>query len=50
MDIKNNLLQSFLTVFFYKIESQLNKNPNGLEKVKFQSEETNTDEYLKIFF
>ncbi len=50
MDIKNNRLQSFLTVYFHKIEKQLNENPNGLEKVKFQSEEANTDEYLKIFF
>lgn len=50
MDIKNNQLQSFLTVYFHKIENQLNENPNGLEKVKFQSEEANTDEYLKIFF
>ena len=36
MDIKNNQLQSFLTVYFHKIEKQLNENPNGLEKVKFQ--------------
>lgn len=50
MDLKNNRLQSFLTVYFHKIEKQLNENPNGLEKVKFQSEEANTDEYLKTFF
>lgn len=50
MNIKNNLIQSFLTVFFFKIENQLNESPDGLENVKFQSEEANTDEYLKIFF
>lgn len=45
MDIKNHLIQSFLTVYFHMIENQLNKNPHGLEKVKFQSEEANTNEF-----
>ena len=50
MNIKDNLLQSFLTVYFHKIETLLNENPSGLENVKFQSEEANTDEHLKKFF
>lgn len=50
MNIKDNLLQSFLTVYFHKIETLLNENPSGLEHVKFQSEEANTDEYVKKFF
>lgn len=50
MNIKDNLLQSFLTVYFHKIETLLNENPSRLEKVKFQSEEANTDEHLKKFF
>ncbi len=43
-------LQAFLIIYFYKIETSLNKNSSGLERVKFQSEEANTDEYLKVFF
>ena len=50
MDINSNLLQSFLIVYFYKIENLLNENSSGLENVKFQSEEANTDEHLKVFF
>jgi hypothetical protein len=50
MNLTDNLLQSFLTVYFHKIETLLNKNSSGLENVKFQSEEANTDEYLKKFF
>ncbi|MFK7949084.1 MAG: hypothetical protein AB8G11_15955 [Saprospiraceae bacterium] len=50
MNLKDNLLQSFLTVYFHKIETLLNENPSGLENVKFQSEEANTDEYIKKFF
>lgn len=45
-----NLLNSFLIVYFYKIECILNETNNGLEKVKFQSEEANTDEHLKKYF
>jgi len=43
-------LRNFLIVYFYTIENQLNKDGNGLKDVKFQSEEANTDEYLKKFF
>ncbi len=49
MNTDNNL-QSFLTLYFHKIETLLNENPSGLEKVKFESEESNTDEHLKLFF
>jgi hypothetical protein len=45
-----NLLNSFLIVYFYKIENLLNTTENGLETIKFQSEEANTDEFLKKFF
>lgn len=48
--IKPNLLNSFLIVFFHKIENELNNTKNGLEKIKFQSEEANTDEFLKRYF
>lgn len=44
------LLHSFLIVYFYKIEQLLNESHNGLEAIKFQSEESNTDEYLKKYF
>ena len=50
MNTNNDFLQSFLIVYFYKIEFLLNKNSNGLENLKFQSEESNTDEHLKLFF
>lgn len=43
-------LRNFLIVYFYTIENQLNNDGNGLKNVKFQSEEANTDEYLKVFF
>lgn len=45
-----NLLNSFLMVYFYKIENELNTTENGLDTIKFQSEEANTDEYLKKYF
>jgi len=45
-----NLLNSFLIVYFYKIENELNNTKNGLETIKFQSEEANTDEFLKRYF
>jgi len=48
--IQPNLLNSFLIVYFYKIETELNTTHNGLESIKFQSEEANTDEYLKKYF
>ncbi|MDP8079883.1 hypothetical protein [Phocoenobacter skyensis] len=50
MKNNNSLLQSFLTIYFHKIENLLNKNSSGLKEVKFQSSEANTDEHLKLFF
>ncbi len=50
MDIAPNLLTSFLITYFYHIENELNTTENGLEKIKFQSEEANTDEHLKKYF
>jgi hypothetical protein len=50
MNTTQNLLNSFLIVYFYKIENELNTTKNGLETIKFQSEEANTDEHLKKYF
>lgn len=50
MNTTKNLLNSFLIVYFYKIENELNTTKNGLETIKFQSEEANTDEFLKRYF
>jgi hypothetical protein len=50
LTLKPNLLNSFLLVYFYNIEMELNTPKNGLETIKFQSEESNTDEFLKKFF
>lgn len=50
MNTNQNLLNSFLIVYFYKIENELNIEKNGLETIKFQSEEANTDEHLKKYF
>ncbi len=47
---KESLLNSFLMVYFYTIENILNHSPNRLSDLKFQSEEANTDEHLKIYF
>jgi hypothetical protein len=48
--MENKLLDSFLSVYFYSLEENLNNKENQLEKIKFQSEESNTDEYLKKYF
>jgi hypothetical protein len=45
-----NLLTCFLSIYFYEIEQKLNSTKNELELVKFQSEEANTDEFLKRYF
>jgi hypothetical protein len=45
-----NHIQYFLTVYFYMLEKHLNNSENDLGKVKFQSEEANTDEHLKKYF
>jgi hypothetical protein len=50
LTLKPNLLQLFLLVYFYSIENELNSTNTGLETIKFQSEEANTDEFLKKFF
>jgi hypothetical protein len=50
MDTTQNLLHSFLIVYFYQVENKLNTTNNGLETIKFQSEEANTDEHLKKYF
>ncbi len=42
-------LDYFLQVYFYEIEQALNNHKEELSKVKFQSEESNTDEYIKRF-
>ena len=48
--LKTNDINSFLTVYFHEIEMLLNNTPSGLEAIKFQSEEANTDEFIKRFF
>lgn len=50
MNTTENMLNSFLIVYFYKIENELNTSKNRLETIKFQSEEANTDEHLKKYF
>jgi hypothetical protein len=40
----------FLSLYFYYLETILNQDNSGLSKIKFQSEESNTDEYLKKYF
>jgi len=47
---KINLLTCFLYVYFYEIEQKLNSTKNELDLIKFQSEEANTDEFLKRYF
>jgi len=44
-----NDLYAFLTLLFYNLEEELNNNSEELNKVKFQSEEANTDEFLKKY-
>jgi hypothetical protein len=39
----------FLAAYFFQLENLLNQEQKGLAKVKFQSEEANTDEYFKAF-
>ena len=43
-------LDHFLYAYFYQIETELNKDNKALSTIKFQSEEANTDEELKLFF
>lgn len=44
------LLKSFLTIYFYTLEKNLNSTDNGLEKIEFQSDEANTDKPTKEYF
>lgn len=39
----------FLTIYFYYLENILNQDSSGLSNIKFQSEESNTDEFLKKY-
>lgn len=43
-------LNDFLFVYFFQLENELNTNWNGLDTIKFHSEEANTDEEVKLFF
>ncbi len=43
-------INSFLYAYFFTLETRLNNQSNGIEQVKFQSEEANTDEHLKAYF
>ena len=43
-------LDYFMYAYFYQIEIGLNRGDNALSTIKFQSEEANTDEELKLFF
>jgi len=40
----------FLLLYFFELENILNSNTTELELIKFQSEEANTDEFIKLFF
>ncbi len=42
-------LSAFLTVYFYEVEELLNKHQDQLTAIKYQSEESNTDEFIKQF-
>lgn len=44
------LIDGFLLLYFFQLEENLNNNQNDLNSIKFQSEESNTDEFLKLFF
>lgn len=50
IDSAPSLLNSFLLIYFFELEKKLNTEENQLQKVKFQSEESNTDEFLKKYF
>lgn len=47
---KPSLRNAFLSVYFFELEKQLNQINNHLQHLKFQSEESNTDEFLKKYF
>ena len=43
-------LNLFLYLYFYILEERINSTENELDSVKFQSEEANTDEFVKKYF
>jgi hypothetical protein len=45
---KELIIERFLSLYFFELEIKLNSD-KGLDEVKFQSEEANTDEFLKLF-
>lgn len=45
---KELIIERFLSLYFYGLEQQLNSD-KGLDEIKFQSEEANTDEFLKLY-
>jgi len=49
-NLEITLLDSFLLVYFYMIEQQINTIEDVFESVSFQSEEANTDKGIKEFF
>ncbi len=42
-------VEHFLYLYFYELEAELNRLSQELQEIKFQSEEANTDEYLKKY-
>lgn len=49
-ELKINDLNSFLHLYFYILENKINSTQNELNSIKFQSEEANTDEFVKRYF
>ncbi|MEQ1799043.1 MAG: hypothetical protein ABL872_13905 [Lacibacter sp.] len=43
-------LNAFLLIYFLEIETFVNSNTEELKEIKFQSEEANTDEFIKKHF
>ena len=43
-------LNVFLLIYFFELEIFLNSNTDELKEIKFQSEEANTDEFVKKHF
>jgi len=49
LNFNNSKINYFLSQYFYELEIILNTKAKEISSVKFQSEESNTDEYLKNF-
>jgi hypothetical protein len=43
-------LNAFLLIYFLELETFINSNTDELKEIKFQSEEANTDEFIKKHF